>query len=413
MAKWKQEFNPGELVRSIEKTRIVADDGSISFKGWETKIHDTLLYSMIDFSEEIPEIDGRGIARKSIFDAGKKGEITPKSLLSEVNRNEGNYINLPIQRFVLATSISISQFTKLDRIFIGRIQIIFENHLPDRFIREAAELRIEAERILYADPPNNYKAVRVHVSAKSHSDAADKALDALDLIRGVWNLYGNIKGISRWSIGGKPIPINMIILGPYHTLHFPSGALASTSRWWFEPNYLGAVTPHRIENRMRLDKYTMDIRSRLDKSHYGKLLENAIIRYVRALDERYWNNAFIRLWGVLELLTDTVKKSNEETIKRAAYCHEDYDFTLQILKHLREHRNRSVHADVENSEMESFLYQLKNIIEVLIYFHLGNAYGFKSIKEAGNFLSLPHDKDALNLRVDLANYALKYLGHKR
>jgi hypothetical protein len=411
---WKTGFDPSELANRIEQTRKVGDDGSVSFEsGFDFKVFDTLLYSMLDFSDDIPEIEGRNIARRSIFDAGEKGEITPQRLLAEVNILENKYLKQPIERFVLSTSISIRRLSILERIYIGRTQIIFENQLPRRFIQEATELRREAENILYADPPNNYMAVRVHQSAKSPIEAAYEALDAVDVIRGIWNLYENKRHYTRWSMGGNPLPVNKVILGPYHLLHFPNGKLASTSRWWYEQSYLGAVAPHRFNDLSRLNKYTSDIRNRLAKSHYGGDLEGAIIRYTRALDERDWNHAFIRLWGVLELLTDTIRLSHDQTIKRAAFIYQDHEYHLQILKQLRDYRNRTIHADAENSEMESFLYQLKNFIEDLLYFHLGNNFGFKTIQDAGNFLGLPRDKEALNYRADMANKALRFFSYKK
>lgn len=411
--KWKSGFNPSELANRIEQTRKVGDDGSVSFEsGIDIKVFDTLLYSMLNFSNDIPEIEGRNIARKSIFDAGGKGEITAQRLLAEVNILENKYLKQPIERFVLATSISIRQISILERIFLGRTQIIFENQLPRSFIQEATELRRDAENILYADSPNNYMAVRVHQSAKSPIEAAYKALNGVDLIRGIWNLYENRRHYTRWSMG-KPLPVNKIILGPYHLLHFPNGKLASTSRWWYEQSYLGAVAPHRFNDLPRLNKFTSDIRNRLANSHYRRDLESAIIRYVRALDERDWNHAFIRLWGVLELLTDTIRLPHNQTIKRAAFIYQDHEIHLQILKQLRDFRNRTIHADAENSEIESFLYQLKNFIEDLLYFHLGNNFEFKSIQDAGNFLSLPRDKEALNSRAEMANNALRFFSNKK
>ena len=150
----------------------------------------------------------------------------------------------------------------------------------------------------------------------------------------------------------------------------------------------------------------------MEKSLYGEEIENAIIRYSRSLDERDWNHAFIKLWGVLELLTDTIRKSHDETIKRVAFMYLEYEYYLQILQQLRDYRNRTIHADAENSEIESFLYQLKNFVEGLIFFHVRNTYGFKSIEEAGNFLALPRTKEALILRAESARYALKFLKYE-
>ena len=182
---------------------------------------------MVNLSEEIPEIEGRGIASKAVFEAGKKGAITPRQLMAEINIQEQNYLNQPITRFALATSISLRKFSNISKIHVGRTQLIFETQLPKRFRIKEAEIRKEAENVLFAPAPTNYLDVRVHVSARSHAHAADKALDTLDLICGIWNLFVNRKHSTRWSFGGKPKPVNKIILGPSHFLHFPDGKLAS------------------------------------------------------------------------------------------------------------------------------------------------------------------------------------------
>lgn len=413
VVKWKTDFDPNELAIRIEKSRKVAEDGSVTFEGWDFRLYGTLLYSMLDFSEEIPEIDARNITRKSIRKAGEKGEISKNSLLKEIKILENKYHKQPVERFALATSLSVGQMTQIRRINIGRTQIIIGGQLPRRFIREAAKIRKEASQILYAPPPRHYSALRAHVSAKSHNEAVNKALDAIDLIRGIWNLYENKKHSTRISVGGIPKPVNKIILGPFHTLHYPNGKLAATSTWWYEPSYLGAVQLHRIVEIGSFFEYLNNVRSLLDKSHYKSELEKAIIRYSRSLDERDWNNAFLRLWGVLELLTDTIKQSYDSTIKRTAFLYQDYEFYLQILKHLRYFRNLSVHSDAENPEIESDLFQLKNFVEDLLYFHLANSRRFKSMEEAGRFLSLPRNKNALKSRVELANFAIEFLGYKK
>ena len=97
-------------------------------------------------------------------------------------------------------------------------------------------------------------------------------------------------------------------------------------------------------------------RRRLRKHKYPDIIRESIIRYTRSLDERILPTAFIKLWGVLELLTDTVGASYEATIKRTAFIFKERDYHFQVLQHLRKYRNSSVHMDSENSEVETYLY---------------------------------------------------------
>lgn len=406
MAKWKQNFDPNELLSSIEKSRKIEDDGSVKFEGWDFKLYNTLLNSMIEVSEEIPDIDIRTMIRKSIFNVGGRGKITPQKIITEISRLENDYLRQPNNRYVLTTSISINKLAKLNRIHIGKTQIIFESKLPTKYLKQQLEIRKAAHDNLFTEPPKDYLSVRIHVTAKSNAEAVNTALDSIDLIRGIWNLYLNGKSF-RITFGGKPQPVNNIILGPIHFLHYPSGKLASESVWWYEKTYIAGIKPTQIRDISKLYKFQSTVWKDLGKSHYKEDLENIFIRYARALDDRNWDNSFIRLWGILECITDTVKATQKETIKRAAFYYKDYSFAYQILEQLREFRNGFVHANTENHDIESYLYQLKTIVEDLLILNLTNTFGFRSIEEFGSFLNLPHDLEALNSKIALATYAKK------
>ena len=409
MAKWKQNFNPSELIELIENSKKIKDDGSVEFEGWDFKLYNTLLNSMIEVSEEIPDIDVRRMVDKSIFNVGGRGKITPKKIIAEVTSLENIYLRQPTNRYVLTTSISINRFTKLKRMHIGKTQVIFESILPTKYLKQQSEIKKAAHNDLFTEPPKDYLSARIHVTAKSNADAANIALDSIDLLRGIWNLYENRKHSFRYSFGGKPKPVNEIILGPVHFLHYPSGKLASESMWWYEKTYIAGIKPKRITDINKLYAVQLNIWKDLSRSHYKQELESIIVRYARALDDRNWDNAFIRLWGILEYVTDTVKGTQKETIKRAAFYYKDYSFAYQIFEQLREFRNGFVHASAENHEIESYLFQLKNLVEDLIIFNLTNSFRFKSIQEFGSFLNLPHDLEGLNSKIALATYAKKIL----
>lgn len=240
---WKEGCNPELFVNEIKKARKINANGEVSFVGWNFYELNVLIFSILNFPKGISDYEGRGLVQEAIFKAGKRGIITTKSLLSEVNKITAEYINQDIKRYALVTSLSISQFTSLKRIRIKDSLLIIEKNLPKRFRRESLKILNHAKQSIFAELPNNYLPIRVHVSARSIHDAANKAIESIDFVRGIWNWFYNRSQTSRTSSGGKPLPVNKLICGPIHTLHFPSGELATSNTWWYEPSYLGSITP--------------------------------------------------------------------------------------------------------------------------------------------------------------------------
>ena len=393
-----KEYQPEKVVEKIEAARKTGSDGNkVQFVGWGFQEFAALVYSMLDFSNDIPEIDARGFVSRAIFNSGAKGAVTTKSLIAEISRLEKEYQSLPVEKYVLVSSISLSPSWEIKKIKTANTSIIFENTLPAKFHKETEALLKNAEYSLFANRPTNYLSARVFVSAKSIHHAADQGLETLDLIRGIWNWLLNKRYSSRMSWAGKPEPVNNIILGPIHTLHKPSGELAATEVWWYEPNYLGAIRPFNPKQTEidGISKSFTYVKKTLNKHKYPQVVQNAIIRYTRALDERDWTTAFLKLWSVLELLTDTGKASYDTTVKRTIFLYQEREYHFQVLQHLKKYRNSSIHLDKGNSEIETYLYQLKNYVETLIGFHLNNKYGFESIQEAAEFLGLPHEEEVL------------------
>jgi hypothetical protein len=409
---WNNQYNPNELAQYIEKCRKVDSAGKVHFEGFQMMEHYVLLYSMLDFPDAVPEIEGRRIALHAVFEAGKHGAITSKNLLAEANRLTQEYLQRPPERYVLVTALSFRPSVSLRKIKVGDGIIVFESQLPIRYRKSRAQVTSKARHLsLFAEPPVDYLSTRVHVSARSFYEAADKASDILDLVRGIWNWFFNRRHAFR-SSSGRRSPVNKVVLDPLHTIHHPTGKLA-TEEWWYQPEYCGPVKSYNPSGD-EIDKmyaFLSDIRKRLARRNYREVIEQAIIRYGRALDMRDWETAFLKLWGVLELLTNTgPRDSNIVTVKRTASIYQDRDYALQVLKHLREYRNRSVHAGIGNTAIETYMWQLKSFVEDLLEIHLGSSYRFESLKEVAMFLNLPTDKAVLESRIRLMEYARKFRG---
>lgn len=412
-----KEYRPEQIVEKVESSRETGSDGKkVGFIGWGFDEFAALVYSMLDFSNDIPEIDARGLVLRAIFNSGTKGAITVKSLLAEINKLEKEYQSLPTENYVLVSSISINPSWGLNKIKMGNALIVFESSLPTKYRKETEALIKNAKQLLFADLPTNYLSVRVHVSAKSINHAADQALDALDFTRGIWNWILNRRHFRRMTWASKPDPVNKIILGPLHTLHKPSGELATTKEvWWYEPSYLGAIMPFspKLNELDSINKSFNHVKKTFTTHKYPQVIHTALIRYTRALDERDWTTAFIKLWSILEQLTDTGRANYDTTIQRTAFLYQEREYHLQVLQHLRKYRNSSIHLDKGNSETEIYLYQLKNYVETLMGFHINNKFGFESIQEAAEFLSLPYEEEALKNQIKKRNLARKFRGYTR
>jgi hypothetical protein len=408
MPNWKSGFDPALVVARLEEITNRSDSGKVSFTGFEYSELKVLFNTMIEVDEKVPEIAKQGLIRSAIVRAAERGPISPRTLIAEVCKQENKYFKKPFERFRLLTSISFSPFCEVPRfVFEGsHIVVNAKSTLIEKKGRD--EILKTATRSLGGKLPNDYVRLSTSVQARSPHEAADLALWRLDFVRGIWNLWNNRGRHFRWSSGERK-PVNQIVLGPVHTLHEQNGNLATDS-WWYEPQYQGPIarfnSPNNIEHMV---KFTENFRMHYRKSKYPSDIVEAVVRYVRALDSSDWQDSFLRLWGVLELLTGTQTDNYKVTIRRAAYMFAERDYSFQILSHLRDQRNRIVHAGTAPNDVESLMYQVKRYVEQLIQFHLGNAFRFESIADAAEFMDLPNDTKQIEKKIDKLTFAKSWL----
>lgn len=296
-------------------------------------------------------------------------------------------------------------FTALKRTSILKTPIVISSRLPKHFNQQKA---FERPGYKYNfNLPIDYAATRIFVQARSNFEATEKALNALDLLRGIWNLYLNHSGVTRDSFG-RLEPINQVVRGPISTLH-EMGGQPITEVFWYESEYVEPLPCFDLQRRWReLHKFEHTIRRYLRKSPYRVAVEDAVRRYSRALDTREHNTSFLSLWGLLETLTNTEKVSSDITVKRAAALWDQPDFNKHLLNHLKAYRNRAVHAGYRTDEIETYLHQLRRYVEGLLTFHIYNVQKFSSIEEAAEFLNLPSDLTVLQKRMRLLQRAIKF-----
>lgn len=372
MAKWNNIYDPNIIVEKLEEIKRKKSNGRVSFSGFEFSDYSVLINSMIFIDNTIPKFEKRRIIDNAIFEVGQKDSITTKRLLSKINRLESNYLNqIPI-RYSLLTTISLKSNTRLAKIKIDGCTITINPILSNKFKVEHNKVIEYAKKDFYNDLPKNYTFVKITLTSKSPFEAADKALDSINIIRAIWNYFYNSAQWSR-SSSGKRKPINKILLGPIHTLHKQNGEMASKN-WWYDIDYVAQMDSYDPSRELSdLNDFFYRFRKLLNKSKYYEDLKTALIRYTQSLDMINWENSFLRLWGILEHLTNTGKESYDKTIKRISFLFKEKEYTRQVLNHLKDYRNRSAHADSSNLDIEVYLFQLKRYVETLINFHLNSS----------------------------------------
>jgi len=409
-AKWLKGYDPEHLAVRLDESKSLGQDGRVSFNGFGFTEYIVVLNSMVSLNDTITEFEKNNIVRQAAFSLAKREQISSAGLLKEISKFESEYLKQKPQKFVLVSTLSINRNFKLKRVHINGSTITFHAHLAKQFTEEIEKkIKSPAFYTITGEYPKDYIFLKTSVEAKSYSQASSIAIDSIDIIRGIWNLFYN-RGQFRISSGGRRDPVNNIAFGPLHTIHFPNGKLASES-WLYETGYFGPLKTFDMKNKLDdLYKFQSNARKLLKKSKFKNHIETALRKYAQALDIRDLESSYLRLWGLLEYLTNTNEnESHKDTVKRTSFFFQEREYAQQVLNHLRDHRNRSVHTGGSNQNIETLLYQLKNFVEVVLEFQIANRFNFSSREEFTQFMNLPEDVSELKRRKEMIGHALKFM----
>ena len=411
---WKRHTNPNILLDKISKIMTVKEDGSISFSGFEYFEIKATLYNMISFPNSLTSIENNSLVDRAITKAAKNN-LTPETLIIELKALFQKELSKTPIKYHLLTSLSIKAPLPQKEIKIGQSKIRFINgNFPKKYnCRKEVFDRAKRRSTDFTLPPSEYMNVIISTESKSEHKATSQCLNDLDLLRAIWSMEMN-SGME--FMGNKWSPINKIRLSNIQTLHKESGKNIDIDTYWFEPNYkhtkLLSISNKNLKIISKNSKWTI---KQLSKCKYSDKLENALIRYVRALDESDQNVALLHIWGALESITAYETNNKDKLPKRCAYLFQDYEYHKQILENLRDYRNQSVHSGDRNEEAKSYCYQLQGYFREIIYFHLHRVEEFDTLEKANDFLDQPieimdieNSRKALQKKCDLLDKVKKF-----
>lgn len=398
--KWKtnNSLRPETILKKLEEIKNKNSPDEIDFS-----IEYTFALSALETMISFPKIEGINKSDLIFRVISKTGELKKDTVLTELNQLVSQVNAQKESVFHILTSLSLSNFpTKRITVVDCEIELMDKDY-PEKYIN-ARKIVLEKKNLNEA--PSGYTKIIIFVKEKSAERAVTKALRCLDLQRAAWCLLANRSYFEFF--GNEWEPINKIRLGEIHSVHHDNGELA-IEELWFEPNFVKASSINVLQELNKFEENNEWLLTQLDKSKYPEELKNALLRYVRALDEKDQNSAVIKLWAAIESLTAPLGANGELITKRCSFIFRDFNFHKQVLEHLREYRNRYVHAGDQREEAKNICLQLQFYFRELILFHLRKTEIFSNLEEANEFLDLPPKKHDLIRKKELIESALSYV----
>lgn len=368
----------------------------------------SVLSTNLVMSDQIAEV-----TKDSIVSAAVRQLLTSSAppevdaFLKAARESQRKFLKKRPSRYVLLSRLSLDLPANFHRITRQGTLHQFTRKIPRGF--ERPNKAVNQERLQLPPADVSYCWVRTHVSSRDTAGAGELATDRLDEWRAIWN-YSLSYGQFRTSMGGgRPFPVNPIVVGPVHTLHKTDGSVATDMYWW-EPSHVERAKLMTVDGHRRLIQFDRKFRGHMQRSRAGPQISRTFIRYVRALDERDMQSAFLKLWGVLEVVTGTTLQGYDVTVHRASAVWEDRSRARAILHHLRNRRNDFIHQGREATNSETLVYTLKTYIDQLLIRVVENAHEISSLAEFGAYLDLLSDPSGLPVKRRLVSIAMKATG---
>jgi hypothetical protein len=408
-ARWRKDrFDSAFVASEVAKGTSPLPSGGLQFTGdiflGEPLI---LLETGVEFLVSISDVDRTRIINGALEAALRSEDYGPSVLIGEVNKATRDFVRSPEIKYVVATNLSFNHFEDISRIESPGYRLYVRRRLPRHLARarqEATQRTRQRMGDVYPEdtPFQEYAAAWIHVRGRSPYEAMDRAVEALDLRRGVWNYLFN-RGIGPTYPPPWRGPVNKVLGGPLYSLHRVGGALA-IGLDWIDPAYTGPQLSRKFQERWpEILEEEKKVYVLLKRSPYRSTLEDALRRYCRALDLVDLSRAFLELWGLLETLTGISPQDRHDTVvKRATFIWADTERETheQVLHHLRRYRNSYVHAGEGSARTGAYLHQLRLYVEQMLYFHLHNSRYFSSMNRVARFLSLPFDARDLQRSIE-------------
>jgi hypothetical protein len=351
------------------------------------------------------------------------GTLTLKDCAAFLDRCEAAYERFaarPRRKFVVISSMTYAGEPLFSRIVDGDVRIQWLPKTNSRFMRKAEKARggLAKERSNYniPDEPANTAKLVAYVSAYDVHDAHTLAIDSMDCLRGMLNLFVNSnRGINPFARIARPHAVNRFRSGPFRTVHNLDGSLA-TETFWYEHRWLHERLPVKF-SADSTEKFKETLQSwwiRLQQNPLKNHIKQGLLRYCRALDLHDAEPSLTEMWSALENLTGTQREKGDLTVDRTVQLFIDKDEARQVANHIRVRRNSTVHAarTLDQHESDAILVHAETLVRRVLFFCLEEGRRFTDRSELYSFLDLKLDAAKLKRTIALSTFFVRYQSRK-
>ncbi len=338
-----------------------------------------------------------GAIKDVLTQQGPGKPIRAEALMKRANELAAAHFRRAPCEFALVSSLSVASLPVKPL----RVELCEVSPLPDRQqfpYPKSAALQASGTPLERHLESTQYRLVKVKTEGRTVHEAAETALETLNLLRAVWTLCSTYES---WSFsGGVPTarPTGVIHIGPIHTLHHPDGSLVDDI-YWCELDYAGDQKLFDPKNGWeRIEQSRGYVLRRVGQSLYKNELKGLLLRYVGALDQRNPDIALLQMWGILEKLTNKVGADYDELIQRTTRFDSQRDVEREVLRSLRCTRNRFVHSGKTAEVGDQIVFLIKSIIDPHLIRLIRNDLRVKDLQEYAEYLKLPDDAKTLKRR---------------
>lgn len=415
-ARWRQDgFDARFVASELAKKVTPLEGGGLRYSGamffGEPMV---LLETGVEFLVPVSDPDRSRIIRIALEAALRSDDYGPGVLIGKINEVVRDFAGSRETGYVVTTGLSFGHFADITRVGGPGTRLYIRDQFPRHLIEARREAKLRSNKVIRGEYPDKtpfkrYAAAWIHVRGHSLTEAMDRAIEAIDLRRGVWNFALN-RGTGATLPPPERGPINEVLAGPLFSLHRRDGSLAAEYDW-YDPEYSGPRLSSKAPRKWaQVEQDEAGIRVALKRSPYQSALEDALRRYCRALDSVDLTRSFLELWGLLETLTGIgIGDGYDTLVKRASFifAEQERETHEQVLYHLRRHRNTYVHAGGGSGETGAYLHQVRRYAEHLLLFHLRTAGRFPSLKAVTHFLDLPAEASGLRHLIETQQIAAR------
>lgn len=406
------KYAPANLLKVIGKISRISDDGKVQWRG----LMSYFTYKRAIFDSIAIRKPGSGFLNENDRDilvdralaavvkkegAGKP--IRPAALREQIDILAAEFFRGPSNDYVILTSWAVENFPEFDeQVFGARIK------KGDRGEYELPHSLLEEYEFLKRHLSNTkYEGFQVEVAAVSEAQAFETGTRAINAFRGLLTLVLTY-GVRKWlpgKFGGRQY-LGKIARGPIQTVHQVSRPRAS-GQWFSEEHsddYELFCPTGGWEPVLAEAKKLAELVAALP---YKESLLTLLERYSVAFDQSQLDVAFLMLWSILEVITSTQGGNYDKTIKRALWFAKDRDAAKHILQQARMRRNMFVHGAQSLSDREEYIQVVKTAVDIHLASLINNQFGVTNVKEYGDYLSLPINRERVEALRDRLTRVLK------